>query len=51
MTDMEILIFVAETHRDNLSPMLPTPCIDMSILQQVVAHLTLISGKYHLSPI
>ena len=48
MTDMEILILIAETHGDNLTAMLSAPRIDMGVLQQVVAHLTLISGKYHM---
>lgn len=47
MADMEIWVFVAEPHGDHLTPMFPAPRIDMCILQQVVAHLTLISGEYH----
>jgi len=27
--------------------MFPTPSIDMGVLQQVVAHLTFITGEYH----
>ena len=49
MADMEILIFIAETHGDNFLSMLPSPCVYMSILQQIVAHLTFIARKYHLS--
>jgi hypothetical protein len=47
MADMEILIFIAETHGDNFLSMLPSPCVYMSILQQIVAHLTFIARKYH----
>ena len=49
MAYMKVLIFIAKAHGNNLTAMFPTPCIYMSILQQVVAHLTFISSKYHLS--
>ena len=49
MADVEILILIAEAHGDDLPAMLAAPCIDVGVLQQVVAHLTLISGKYHSS--
>ena len=44
---MEIAVFIAEAHRDDLAAMLPTPRIDMGILQEVIAHLTLVAGKHH----
>ena len=48
MTYIEILILITEAHGDDFTSMFPTPGIDMGILQQVVAHLTFIAGKYHI---
>jgi hypothetical protein len=47
MAYMEVLILVTEAHGDNLPPMFSAPGIDMGILQQIVAHLAFIAGKYH----
>ena len=47
MTNLEVLVFVAESHGNHLATMFPTPGIYMGILQQIVAHLTFVSCKYH----
>jgi hypothetical protein len=47
MAYMEVLILVTEAHGDNLPPLFSAPGIDMGILQQIVAHLAFIAGKYH----
>ena len=44
---MEVLVFITEAHGDNLTSVLPTPGIDVGILQQIIAHLTLVSGENH----
>ena len=44
---LKILVFITEAHRNDFTTMLPSPCVDMGILQQVVTHLGLISSKYH----
>lgn len=51
MTNLEVLVFVAETHGNHFATMFPTPGIHMGILQQIVAHLTFVSGKYHTAKI
>ena len=45
--NLEIRVFVAETHGHDAAAMLTRPGIDMCKLQQVVAHLTFISCEQH----
>ena len=47
VADVKVLILVTEAHGDDFPPVLPAPGIDMSILQQVVAHLTFIACENH----
>lgn len=47
MTDMEILIFVSETHRAGATAVFPPPGVEVTVLQQIVAHLPFIPYEYH----
>ena len=47
MSNLEIGILVAKAHRHHLPSMLPAPGINMGKLQQIVAHLALVSCKNH----
>ena len=44
---MEELVFVTETHGNDFPSMLSAPRIDVGVLQQIVAHLTLIACEHH----
>ena len=45
---LEILVFIAETHRNAFSAMLTCPSVNMTILQDIVTHTSFVCYKYHL---
>lgn len=47
VANLEVRVFVAETHGHDAAAMFTRPGIDMCKLQQVVAHLTFISCEQH----
>ena len=47
VTDAKIAEFIAETHGNHFPPVLTPPCVNVGILQQVVAHLAFVAGENH----
>jgi hypothetical protein len=47
--DGEILIFVGKAHGHGVAMVLSGPCIDVCVLQDVVAHLSFVTYKYHIA--
>ena len=47
IADMKPRVFIGETHRHRLSVMLPTPGIEMPVLEHIIGHSPLVVYEYH----